>query len=132
MFGRVPLMATRRIASYILVLVVGVLAGMLVPNLVNPSQVKAIAYGVLAENTLMVRVISSPKARCEVNEVDQSPTTVRIVIGCEEPLGSQPLDAVSRFLVVRLQAPLGSRAVVDGFGNPAEMCSDTLCGAASS
>lgn len=122
----------RGLALSAILVLSGALAGILIYRTLTQLQIRSVGYGILGEQTLMVRVMGEPSVSCWVADLEETAERVRIVAGCRAALGSAPEDAVSNFFVVRLKTLLGARSVVDGLGNPAEKCSDPMCGATAS
>lgn len=91
---------------------------------------KAISYWLTDDRTLGIQLIDGPNSSCHIAATEESATEVRVIAECRRPLVSAgstgagyPYD-----FIVQLQAPLGSRVVLDAFGTPAERCAAAHCG----
>lgn len=121
-----------RFLNSALVFLAGAATVVVLVVLLNQGTVAPIAYGVLSDRMVVVRVLGAPGVRCDIAKVDESPQDVRIAAKCyPPPFSSGELSGVPLWFVVKLQDPLAGRSVIDGSGSPAERCSDQLCGAAS-
>jgi hypothetical protein len=85
---------------------------------------RPVAYWLVDDSTLGVVVLDSPNLTCGVASVEESGDAVRIHAQCGERVIPVPQAGLAQQYVfnVSLRAPLGSRAVVDGSGSPAQLC----------
>ena len=85
---------------------------------------RPLAYWPVNDRTFGVLVGDSPNLGCAVVRVDESPDAVTIHAQCWERVVPVPqtADLQAYEMQVTLQAPLGSRRVYDGSGNPGALC----------
>ena len=85
---------------------------------------RPLAYWSIDDTTLGILVGDSPDLGCAVAFVDESTQTVTVHTQCWERVIPVPQAAVLQpyAMEVTLQAPLGSRSVFGGNGNPAQLC----------
>ena len=85
---------------------------------------RPLAYWVINDSTLGILVGDAGNISCDVARVDESAATVAIHARCWERVVPVPQPAMLQLyeLEAALQAPLGSRSVIDGSGNPGAFC----------
>jgi hypothetical protein len=85
---------------------------------------RPLAYWPLNDRTLQVVFLASVNRQCEIAQVEESADVIRIHARCEEPAVSVPQTSMAQKFVleVMLQAPLGSRTVLDGLDRRADKC----------
>ena len=88
------------------------------------SEERPLAYWPIDDRTLQVVFLEAVNRECEIAQVDESADAVRIHARCQGPaiVLSQTGMAQKFVLEATLQAPLGSRTVLDGMGRPADRC----------
>ncbi len=85
---------------------------------------RPLAYWPIGGQTLGILVGDSPNLGCAVASVDESSDAVHIHAQCWERVVPVPQEGMLQPYVmeVTLQAPLGTRSVYDGSGNPGRLC----------
>jgi len=114
--------ASRRLV--ILVVAIVVLAGVAAGVVLRRGVLRPIAYYPVSAQSLGVVVVDAPGIACDVARVTETDASVQIAAECQEPLLPVPEAGAAKLNVftVNIGAPLGSRQVVDGSGNEAELC----------
>lgn len=92
-----------------------------------PAQ--PISYWLADGRGLGVQVIAGPRSFCGIASVDQTSSEVRVRVECREPLLTSGSSAAGYpyYFLLRLEAPLGGRRVIDGDGNPGTICTTAGC-----
>ena len=114
----------RRVASSLgILLVVGVVSAFLAIGPIRRGVTRPINYWPMNDLTLGVVATSGPTIQCGVASVQESSEAITVAVECQEPLlGPQEGSLKIHVFQVALESPVGGRVVLDGFGNPAELC----------
>jgi hypothetical protein len=118
-------------AVVVVALLVAGIVGLVALPEVSPTSIE---YSAIAPATLVVRTVCGPppNSSSDLAKVVETSTQVQVFAECRSPrLGSGPAVGYGYFFTIQLGAPLGSRSVVDGLGQPAGQCSQVGCGAPS-